>query len=288
MNLRKSIPDYFTDRANTTIQIVFTSLFAFVFINIYKPFGSGQWYDVSEAKFLFYSALLVIWGMLVVIISRTVLNRVARVKRISIGTYMLIVLGEIAFMAGFYTIIELFVLKDERFWGEIFYIAIQNTSLILLIPYTFSLLFFAYQDKKRNIEELKQGGIDPFISFRDETGTLRITIKADNLLYFEASENYVIIHYLQDQKIQTYLLRNSLKRMEQEHTEFGLMRCHRSYMVSLKRVHHARREGGGYKLYLDTPGECAIPVSKTYAASLMQRVSGKMLQGGKDGATRIC
>ncbi len=278
MNLRKGIPDYFIDRSNTTIQIVFTSIFAFVFINIYKPFGSGQWYDVSEEKFLFFSALLVIWGMLVVIISRTLVNRLlSKVHKITVGNYLLLVLAEISLMAGLYTSLEVWVLKDARFWGEIFYIAIQNTSLILLIPYIISLLFFAYKDKKRNIEQLMRGNTDPFISFYDEAGVLRLTIKAENLLYLESSENYVEIRYLKERKIAVYLLRSSLKRLEDTLAEYNLVRCHRSFIVNLKKVHHLSKAGGGsYKMYLDSPEEISIPVSKTYAQNLLEKVSGKV------------
>jgi len=277
MNLKNAVPDYVIERSNTTIQIVFTSIFAFVFINIYKPFGSGHWYNVNEGKFLFYSALLVLWGMLVVVISRTIMTQIRKKFAITIGNYLLMVLAEIVFMAAFFMLIEVFVLKDARFWGEIFYNAVQNTALIILIPYTISILFFANQEKKKNMEDLMKNKSqeESFVSFFDESNVLKITIKSQDLLYLESSENYVDIYYLKEGKLQKYVLRSSMKRLENKLADMGLIRCHRSFMVNQKRVHHLRKDGSVYKLCLDASGLPEIAVSRTYTTSVLEKLSEK-------------
>ena len=45
----QKIPSYIYGKQNIVRLILWTALFALVFINIYKPFSSTSWYKVSEA-----------------------------------------------------------------------------------------------------------------------------------------------------------------------------------------------------------------------------------------------
>ena len=41
--LFKKTPRYLLEKRNLIIMVLFVSIFAIIFINIYKPFGSAQW-----------------------------------------------------------------------------------------------------------------------------------------------------------------------------------------------------------------------------------------------------
>ncbi len=266
----KVIPVFFVTRRNTVLQILFTTLFAYVFINIYRPFGAGEWYDVTWWLFSLVSGLLVLAGMLVVLISRLIMFRVKRSRPVTVLYYILSIAGEIVFMGALYAILERVVLGNIRPFGNLLYMAVQNTSLILLIPYSISLLFFAWQEKKMSLEELIQQIRRKayFIPFSDENGVLRITLKSDDLIYLEASDNYVVIHYQAGDKVKTYLIRNTLKRIESQLEGFSLVRCHRSYMVNATRVKLLKREKGAFNLWMDDAGTISIPVSRSYAEEI--------------------
>lgn len=49
------------------------------------------------------------------------------------------------------------------------------------------------------------------IPFYDENGKLKLSIQLDDLLFLEASDNYVSINYIHNQKISKYMVRNTLK-----------------------------------------------------------------------------
>ena len=51
----QKIPSYIYGKQNIVRLILWTALFALVFINIYKPFSSTSWYKVSEFKFFVLS-----------------------------------------------------------------------------------------------------------------------------------------------------------------------------------------------------------------------------------------
>ena len=65
---------------------------------------------------------------------------------------------------------------------------------------------------------------------------LRLLVKLGNLFYIESADNYVNIYYLNKSKVSRFILRNSLKNIEESLTEFGLIRCHRSFIVNIEKV----------------------------------------------------
>jgi len=197
------------------------------------------------------------------------MTQIRKKRTVTIAGYALMIGLEVLAMTGFYMMIQKVFLKDERFWFEVYYTAILNATLILLIPYLISLLYFAWLDKKQNLEKLlTENNGDPdlprFINFDDENGDTRLTLLLNDLLYLEASENYVIIHYLNHNKPERMLLRNSMKRMEEQLSDFPVIRCHRSYMVNLPQVRLAKKTKTGMIIELTTSMPIRLPVSETY------------------------
>jgi hypothetical protein len=274
MNLDRAIPEFFIARRNTLIQIIFTALFAYTFILIYHPFGSQDWFEVNTGQFAFYVGFVVVLGMLVVIISRVIMTQIRKKHKVTISGYALMIGMEILAMTGFYMMIQKVFLKDQRFWFEVYYTAILNTTLILLIPYLISLLYFAWLDKKRNFEQLlvsRQPGSEAlrFVNFMDESGEIRLSIQLNEVLYLEASENYVTIHYLNQNQPERILLRNSMKRLEAQLSDYQIIRCHRSYMVNLSRISLMRKIKSGLVVDLASADPVRLPVSETYKEYLI-------------------
>jgi hypothetical protein len=277
--MSKLIPPYYITRKNTVIQIGFATVFAYAFINIYKPFGSDEWYDVSWWVFTLASGVLVVSGMLVVLLSRLFMFWVKRVRKISVLYYALMVAGEIIFMAILYVLLERWVMEAVSPFAIHVYHAVQNTALILLIPYLISVLFFEWQEKKMTLEKLvKQiSHKAPFISLKDEKGILRLTLKVNDLIFLESSDNYVVIHYESSGKPKTYLIRNTLKHFEKDLAEFPLLRCHRSFMVNINHVKMMKHEKGFVQLLMDDIEQHAIHVSKSYFDSVSKILSSNIM-----------
>ncbi len=262
------IPDYINEKKNIVRLVAFTSIFALVFINIYKPFSSYNWYPVSEFMFFVYSSIIILTGVLVVIISRLIMYFYGKKHEISYWKYAFWVFFEILFMSLFYTIYTLSVGK-ERDIMEIFKTSIINTSLVLLLPYTVLWFYFGWRESILKLEKLsqkKQSGATLFgnIPFYDEKGVLRISISKDDLLYIESCDNYVTIHYTGNNKVNKYLLRNRLKTIENQLLNTNITRCHRTFLVNLEKAKVIRKESDGLYIELDTKDAKEIPVSKSY------------------------
>ena len=220
--------------------------------------------------------------MLVVAISRWLIYRYTRKKQLVYWQYFTWIFVEIFTMALFYSLFIYFVIEQNN--DDFFTLIKQstrNTALVLLLPYTILWLYFAFKDKKQLLEQLdtQQEQTDThtkkqLIAFPDEKGELRISLMLDNLLYIESADNYVTIYYLNKSKTSSYLLRNSLKWIEENLTqETPLVRCHRSYIVNLDNVKVLQKTKNGIFLELDTISTPDMPVSKTYYNQVMEKFS---------------
>lgn len=269
-----AIPQYHYDKKNTVRLILFTSLFALIFINLYEPFGASRWFNVTPLQFFIYSSLTILAGVLIVVFSRILMYQYRRKYTIMVWQFILWVLGEIMLMALVYSLIEKFFLSDLRDFISLFKQSVRNTALVLLLPYSISWLWFSWQDKKEKLafiqgtkDEVSTGNM---IAFFDDKGILKFSVKKENILYIEAAENYVYVYYINKEKVSKYLLRETLKKLEKDFENTRIVRCHRSYMINFDKVKVIKRDKSGLKLELDIDDLEEIPVSKTYIGSVMQ------------------
>ena len=279
MDLNQKIPAYITDKKNIVRLIIFTAIFALVFINLYSPFEVNTWiykvterFNIHNIELLLFisSSLIILTGVLVVVISRIILyQKTKRGKSTTIGRYLIWILFEIIAMSLFYALYERLFINDQGGFFDALKVSIQSTALILLLPYSISWLYFSWIDKKKLLERFKEKGegsigSKDMVTFHDEKGTMRLSLKILDLLYLQAADNYVTIVYNHHNKIAKYMLRSSLKQIESELSELPLIRCHRSYMVNFELVKIIRREKDGIKIELDSTPPAIIPISKTY------------------------
>ncbi len=278
IDFQKPAPPYLNEKRNIVRLVVFTSLFALVFINLYSPFGADRWFNLTRLEFFTYSSLTILTGVLVVVISRIIMYNVCKRRSINLWQFLLWIFAEIFFMALVYALLEKFVLKDARLFSDLVKILFRNTALVLLLPYSVLWLYFSWMDKKEQIERLADiqaftSSTRDMIPFYDDKGVLRFSLKKENLFYLESAENYVSICYLNKGKVSKYLLRETLKKAEENFAGTEIIRCHRSYIVNFEKVKVIRKDQDGLKLEFDNPSVIDIPVSKTYVNSVMQTFS---------------
>jgi DNA-binding LytR/AlgR family response regulator len=267
MNFRQPVPDYLTSRKNTIIQIVFTAVFAYIFIMIYRPFSYDTWYETEEWKRLVALGVVVLSGMIVIIFTRLGMFALKKNHEITLELYIFMIVVEIFLLGGFYSALEYFILSDQRSAFKLMFSAVQNTSLILLIPYIISILFFSWKDITRKFNQIRSQFREPsdiFIPFKDEKGVLRITIKSSDLLYLESNDNYVNIHFADKDRKKSYLIRNNLKTLENEFRDYPVYRCHRSFSINIQNVKLVRKAKKGYELVMNSITEDCIPLSASY------------------------
>jgi hypothetical protein len=265
----KKLPGYLTEKRNIVTTILFTAGFALLFLNLYTPFGVATWFEVSKPTLLLYASGVILAGVLVVAVSRIIMYHfVRRGGKLRIWHYLVWVAVEILAMALFFTLFEVVILDDRRPFTELLARSVQNTSLTLLLPYTFLWLWFSWRDNKDRLsgmmEQPETGGQRPMIHLRDEKGVLRMSLKHSDLLTLQGSDNYVTVCYQGQERLHRFMLRNTLRTLEEELKEEAIIRCHRSWLVNIEKVKLIRREKEGLMLELDSSPSSEVPVSRTY------------------------
>ena len=101
----------------------------------------------------------------------------------------------------------------------------------------------------------------------------KLVLNPNNLFYIESADNYSTVIFLNaDHKVSKKLLRGSLKRIESQITFPFIVRCHRSYIVNLKQIHHIKGNAQGYRIEFKSELNDTIPVSRSYSKALFERL----------------
>ncbi len=291
-----NIPAYLNQKQNVIATVVGTAVFAELFILIFRPFGSGNWVSLfgdgdwesmGDLIYAGFATFAILVAMGIIAISRSMMYRYAKKHEITYWQYALWIAGEVLSMSMVYALFSTFVLKVGNGFFDNIESAVLYTACILLIPYAIFLLYFSMKDKSIQLQNIQQMWHEKLASlgktensieeksifnFKDEKGELKLSIRTNSLYFIEAADNYVLIHYLNSGKIQKFILRSSLKKIEEEYKKYHLIRCHRSYIVNFDNVKVLRKTDEGLILDFDQEAMPNIPVSKTYSKQLMERM----------------
>lgn len=266
----KEISDYLKDKNTLITQVMWVSIFALIFINIYSPFNASSWFDGGRIEFFFYSSALILSGMLVIVLSKMIFVRLARKVRFNYLWFVIWNLMEVLLLAAAYLVVDLLLLKSGAPMVERFISLLFITLLVLAIPYSLSWLWLSLKDKRTKLDNLTMNTSREFmerqmITFRDETEKMRFSIKSSDILFVESTDNYVTVHTNDEGKLKKVMLRNTMKRLEKELEGTLIQRCHRSYMVNFENIKQVKLISTNLYIYLDFPEEIRLPVSKSYA-----------------------
>ena len=146
-------------------------------------------------------------------------------------------------------------------------------------------MYFSIIDKNNTIRMLNYDNVvtdEPLkpetnkITLFDNSGALKQSLCPENLYYIESDDNYIKVWYSDNKgEIKQYMLRCRLKTVEESFKGSGLVRCHRKYIVNIKKVKVLRKETDGYVLDLDNEAIPVLPVTKTYTDAVLSHFTGE-------------
>ena len=279
----KELPSYLLEKNNVVRMILFTTVYSLVFINIFRPFNSETWiHNINSTNYFMYSSLMVLIGMVVVSLSRVIMNFVVKKVQLTFPDYVIWLVSDAVILSIFYTFVAYKVGFIDNFLNDnpemttweaiysIFWKSTANTVWMLLIPYTISLLFLDNQYLKNRIKEIDSRIPESnIVHLKDEKGEIRLSINIENILYAEAADNYVIIKYINNDQIVDFLLRTNLKKLSDDLRDTPIQRCHRSFMINLLHVTSLKKDVTEFIIQFDTTSIKDITVSKTYQEAIM-------------------
>ena len=101
----------------------------------------------------------------------------------------------------------------------------------------------------------------------------RLDIELSQLLYIEASGNYIEIYYTKDKTLKSMLLRSTLKRTESQlEPHPSVLKCHRAFLINVDKIIHVKGNSQGLRLVLKHT-DTEIPVSRNFSKSLKDKLN---------------
>lgn len=239
-------------------------LFFFLFVLSYEPLGMTGFLDAERDRYSFNLVIITLILFVTVTLSRMLLFLLRRVIRLNWPLYILWCIGEVVF-AGMMSSILVF----HAWHGEIPYFSVMSRCLLYMAGVT----VFPYALITMGIQLYELGkrpaapAVDDqsLVRFHDDQKRLKFIAAVDAILFIEAEDNYVHIHHLHNGRVRDFMLRSSMRALEETAARHGLVRCHRSFFVNPAHITLVRKDpGAGYALAeLDQPGLKNIPVSKS-------------------------
>lgn len=273
--MERTIPKFMTEKKGIFRFLVFTLFWVVIFSLIYHPNVTIRGLELKEHQYVYYLITLIFAGFLLLLVSRCVFYRISKTRNLQMKYLHLWIVMEIIVISVVLSLISLNINtpNSRPYWSTILPRTFVSVVSLLCIPYSLSWLYFSLEEQKKLLKETKekkQFNIGKnIVQFYDEKGTFRFSVRIDDLLYIQSADNYVLIYYLNNkQEIVKYLLRNTLKRIEEGFPEHELVRCHRFYVVNFAKVRVMRKGKDGLILELDTIQPTEIPVSKNYARNI--------------------
>ncbi len=264
---------------NRWLLIIATGIYAILFMNLFVPFNVNINFPYKGFQlFLFLSSFGFI-GSFILAFTNFIVRKIIKIKSFTWKSYIVWFIFEMVLL----TLILIIIHGTQKKTGLVIFYGVLSFVLyvfiVFIVPYIGTLFYLHYQRKNKafqnllqesssTIQEIKTG----LINFYDEKGVFKFSLQSNSILYIESSDNYVTIHYLNNEKPAKILLRNSLKKLENELTSYKIIRCYRSYMVNLQHIEVVKHKGKGLRLILKHHVQDIIPVSKNYTGSVLQQL----------------
>lgn len=279
--LAQKVADYLLTIRNQIGMMAFVAVFGLLFVNIFRPYELPAAMGTTAFMYFVWSLVLVIFGLIVLFVSRLGMFFFSRKREITRLNYFVWVFLELFVVSVIFAVCFYCIHVEHDFMTAFLRCALYST-LMLIPPYLVGILYLSMRDKTQKIKRMEsqldmamtqKAATKNIIPFYDERGELQLSVTKENFLYIESADNYVHIWYLKNNLPRKLVMRSTMQRMEEELAGTNVMRCHRSYLVNMDQVKVLRRDKDGFYVEMGITGVPDIPVSKTYSESVLKWLS---------------
>ena len=250
------------------LYVVLIPAFFIGFCFLYNPFGMKDFYQVGDMDFGFHFIILAIILMAVLALTRLIFSALYKHIPFKWWHYTIWCFGEVFVFALFMALYTTLFYGGQYNYFTVLSHCFMFAYLILVFPYLFLILLQIILNKET---DLNAEPAETLVKFYDEHKRLKLTIDPTAVICIQADANYVIIRYMDADRVKEYLLRASMKSVEHAVSQRGLVRCHRSYFVNPKYVKLLRKNREGMiTAELLHPEVPSIPVSKQFYKQLSE------------------
>ncbi len=285
--------DYFNTTKTKWLYITIAIVFAQLFLIIFQPYGLSEEIQSPDNpllhKFLFFFSIA-FSTFFALSLSQFVLREQFGFQNVNTNKYMIWLLIE-ALILLLINFGMSFIIPDlgndfEKELNLWFQVAMYPKLLMILIfPFFGSVIYIAIKRLRTEVKVLDQQLLSfkykydktkqaNMLHIKDEKDQLEVSIALKDVLYIESSNQYVLVHFIENKTIKKHIVRNRLKHILTQTETLPIKQCHRSYAVNLIHVKHLVRKKGRDALILSTDFQTIdIPVSNSFLKFIKQELN---------------
>ena len=249
--------------ASTIMHSLIVPIFVLIFIIYYKPYGVYNLLQMEHASFAFNATILFCIVLVSISITRGWLYLIGKYKDVTRPVYLAWCIGEMLVASLFMSLY--IVLMDKE---SISFFELAGSSFVMMLAtciYPYGFIWLGIELYAKDNEEDIKADDNSLIRFHDEYNKLRFVIAPEAVIFIKSEDNYVQIHYLDKNRTKKFILRSSMRALEDNLGKHGLVRCHRSYFINPSFIKIVHRDGTGLIVAeLNQDGYESIPISRKY------------------------
>ena len=249
--------------ASTIMHSLIVPIFVLIFIIYYKPYGVYNLLQMEHASFAFNATILFCIVLVSISITRGWLYLIGKYKDVTRPVYLAWCIGEMLVASLFMSLY--IVLMDKE---SISFFELAGSSFVMMLAtciYPYGFIWLGIELYAKDNEEDIKPDDNSLIRFHDEYNKLRFVIAPEAVIFIKSEDNYVQIHYLDKNRTKKFILRSSMRALEDNLGKHGLVRCHRSYFINPSFIKIVHRDGTGLIVAeLNQDGYESIPISRKY------------------------
>lgn len=253
------------------VQVIFfliIPLFFMGFMLLYEPLGAREFIGAGRDLFAFNVTMMMCIALLSLVGTRLPFHFIWRNHSLKWLWYVVWCVGEVFVIACFHALYLYLMYK-----GSLPYFTVLSKCFgldLMTMVYPYAILILAIENKAQSETSIDEGS-DELVRFNDSSKRVKLVIASSAILYIAAEENYVRISYMDGETLKDYVLRSSMKGIEDLVQKHGLVRCHRSYFINPKHIKVLRKDAEGQIVAdLAFPTASKVPVSKRYYDALSE------------------
>lgn len=292
IRLKDPLPRHLLENRQIWPTVLSTILFSLSFILISIPFSDNAWFALDASQTLFYTVAFLVTATSVLLASRALMSLCRNLERFSLAAYLGWNFSEVMLVSLIYAFFtyegqRLGIIAPVRpgFWGFLFR-ALPYSVVCLSVPFLFRSLQASLRGGDNTVRLMNYGNVvsdrpavpyaDKRITLFDNNGVLKFAISSDNLYFIESDDNYIKVWYMDSAgEMKQYMLRCRLKTVEDSFADSELVRCHRKYIVNIRKVSILKSQKEGYKIDFDIDSLDPVPISKTYEQAVLARFNSR-------------
>lgn len=256
------------------------SLFVFLFLIFFRPFGIHQMGDLLLPTALGFAAVTFVCMLVLNVLVPRFIPSFFIEENWTVGKELLYSSINVLSIACANALYSIVTGLDEPS-AKVVLVFMLYTFGVAIFPITLSILYKESTTRRKysqssmqlnaEIEAPSEPLADKVILTGQNTGE-RLELATSAILFLVAADNYVEVHYVADVRLQKILLRNALKVFEEQLSEQSqFWRCHKSYLVNLDRVVQVSGNAQGYRLHLKQSHQ-TVPVSRSNNLLLKEKL----------------